>query len=358
MYYRTIFNNQITIEQVYNNTVSEPTKYTVRNESDPPINNIRSSFNYTMLKNALAAVTDEFDMSYTEYNIPKATGGYRLISAPNPTLKTLQRTIYDTLIALGATATDNAFAYESNRTVKDAMVRHQRNNSQYFYKFDISNFFPSCTPEILKTNLEKVYPICCFEEDILDKLIYVAVHNNALPQGSPLSPLLSNLIMTEFDYTMHYIVYRFTGVYTRYADDIIISFKEKHELDWLQNIIQNRLATTISPDLHLNTEKSKCGSIAGRNWHLGIMLNKDNKLTIGHKRHMELKAKINNFIFDFTNQNYWSIINTQRLQGELNWFKSIEPEYADFCIKRLEQKHNTQITLHQMMCRIIKGEVG
>ena len=71
---------------------------------------------------------------------------------------------------------------------------------------------------------------------------------------------------------------------------------------------------------------------------------------------MKLKAKINNFIFDFTNQRYWSIIDTQVLQGELNYFKSIEPEYAQFVIKRLEQKHHSP-SISSMFSDIIARRV-
>ena len=87
-----------------------------------------------------------------------------------------------------------------------------------------------------------------------------------------------------------------------------------------------------------------------------VVLNKDNNITIGHKKKMELKAKINNFIFDFTNRNYWSIIDTQVLQGELNYFRQIEPEYADFVVNRLETKHRSR-SLSSMFADIIAGRV-
>ena len=92
----------------------------------------------------------------------------------------------------------------------------------------------------------------------------------------------------------------------------------RKEISFLERVIQNHLNDEVSPTLQLNREKSRCGSIAGSNWNLGLMLNKDNNITIGHKNKMKLKAKINNFILDFTNQNFWSIIDTQVLQGEVN----------------------------------------
>jgi hypothetical protein len=71
---------------------------------------------------------------------------------------------------------------------------------------------------------------------------------------------------------------------------------------------------------------------------------------------MELKAKLNNFIFDFTNRRYGSIIDTQVLKGELNYFRQIEPEYANFVVNRLENKHHCP-SISSMFADIISGRV-
>ena len=294
---------------------------------------------------------------YTSYNIPKASGGYRTITAPHDVLKNYQKQICGILIQLGATAHNCAYAYELHRTCKDALIKHQSHASKWFYKFDIKDFFPSCTEEVLMDTLSNVYPFCKLDTATLIKLIYVATHPlKYLPQGSPLSPLLSNMVLTSFDFIMYYSVRTFNGVYTRYADDILISTPTKHELNFIQHIVNKHLKETSSK-FRLNTDKARCGAREGSNWNLGLMLNKDNKITIGHKKKLELKAKLNNFIFDFTNHKYWSIIDTQVLQGQINYFKTIEPEYATFVIKRLEQKYNHQYTLAQMFSAIITGRV-
>ena len=359
MFFRTYYtaNNyeQLSITDLYAGrtctTTDNSSVKTIRVEKIPPAWLTNAEHINTRLK-MLFSINANLDIEYTEYSIPKNSGGYRLISAPSDELKRLQSDIYTTLIKYGAYAHDAAFAYVKDRTCLSALQRHQNKKTKWFYKFDLKDFFPSCTTAFLQKQLSQVYPFCILEPDVLNALIKYATYKNALPQGSPLSPLLSNMVMVPFDWAMYYSIRHFNGVYTRYADDIQISFPFKKQLSFVEHIIKGHLPE----GLILNYDKSRCGSNSGHNYNLGLMLNKDNKITIGHKKKMELKAKINNFIFDFTNRRYWSIIDTQVLQGELNYFKQIEPEYADFVIKRLERKHQSP-SISTMFANIISGRV-
>lgn len=358
MYYRTYINQtnfiQYTVDDLYNNVVQPTDNFTntqtIRVENIPPawLNNSQT-YNQT-----LTTFFDNHpvDIVYTQYHIPKHSGGYRLISAPSNELKEVQKELYTLLCKMGAYAHDAAYAYVKERTCLQAIQKHRDKNTEYFYKFDLDNFFPSCTTQLLKEQLKQVYPFCMFTEENLNKIIHIATYHNVLPQGSSLSPLLCNMVLLPFDWHMFYSIKHFDGVYTRYADDILISFKYRKELNFVARIVARHLPTGLT----LNTDKSRCGSIKGHNYNLGLVLNKDHNITIGHKRKMELKAKINNFIFDFTNRNYWSIIETQVLQGELNYFKQIEPQYAAFVIQRLESKHHSQ-SITSMFADIISGRV-
>ena len=366
MYYKTFYkpeyntNMQYTIDMLYNGVTPNnvvitgpPEKMTIR--KDTAFTTINTAL-VNMLETNLHLMNN-IPFEYEEYNIPKSSGGYRRICAPNAQLKELQRNVADNLTRLGAIAHNAAYAYVPSRTCKDALIKHQSAENKWFYKFDIKDFFPSCNTEVLPI-LKYVYPFCALSEDTLSKIIELATYKGALPQGSPLSPLLSNMILTVFDFKMQFSVKAFNGVYTRYADDILISTPTHHELSFIQHIIKKHLES-LSSNFKINTDKSRCGSIKGSNWNLGLILNAENKITLGHDKKMKLKAKINNFIFDFTNQKYWSIIDTQVLQGEVNYFKTIEPEYAAFVIYRLEQKYKQQTrhTLAEMFSAIISGKV-
>lgn len=358
MYYRTYLQRtdfvQYTIDDLYNNrlqnTPVERDVQTIRVKTIPPTWTANSAVYNTRLNEFFN--THTVDIEYTEYHIPKTSGGYRLISAPSDELKAVQKELYTILYNMGAYAHDVAYAYVKERTCLNAIEKHRNHNTKFFYKFDLNNFFPSCTTTLLKAQLKQVYPFCIFDEENLDTIIWLATYKNCLPQGSPLSPLLCNMVLLPFDWAMYYSIRHFDGVYTRYADDLLISVKTRKQLSFIQHIITQHLPEGLT----LNTEKSRCGSINGHNYNLGLVLNKDHNITIGHKKKMELKAKINNFIFDFTNRNYWSIIETQVLQGELNYFKQIEPQYAAFVIRRLEHKHHSP-SITSMFADIISGRV-
>lgn len=364
MFYRTYYiaerlqTPQFSIEDLYagcipenTNTTEAVSTKTIR-VSNIPARWLEESDRLNTVLSNFFNLNANVEIAYTEYHIPKATGGYRLIAAPTDELKDCLRELLKILERFGAAAHNCAHAYIKQRDCLTAIQQHQAAKTQWFYKFDLDSFFPSCTTQLLEETLSYVYPFCIMSAQNLRNLIRFATYHKALPQGSPLSPLLSNIVLTSFDWAMYYSIRHFNGIYTRYADDVLISFPTKKQLSFVENIVQGHLPN----GLRLNQEKSRCGSVAGRNYNLGLVLNKENNITIGHKKKMKLKAKLNNFIFDFTNQRYWSIIDTQVLQGELNYFKSIEPEYAQFVIKRLEQKHHSP-SISSMFSDIIARRV-
>ena len=92
-------------------------------------------------------------------------------------------------------------------------------------------------------------------------------------------------------------------VYTRYADDIILSsdlaFNWREVQDTIVDIVANKFHAPFS----LNTAKTRYGSSAGRNWNLGVMLNSDNQITIGHSKKKVFKAMLFSFMNDEKNGN-------------------------------------------------------
>ena len=59
----------------------------------------------------------------------------------------------------------------------------------------------------------------------LTKALSLCFLNGGLPQGTPISPMLTNLMMIPFDHAIAGQLWKDGFVYTRYADDITISHK-------------------------------------------------------------------------------------------------------------------------------------
>ena len=288
---------------------------------------------------------------YTKFFIPKKSGGLREINAPVPELMTALRnlkTLFETkMFARYHTA---AFAYVSGRSPIDALKRHQNNGSNWFLKTDFSNFFGSTTPEFLRYSLSLIFP---FSEIVktergraaLDKALNLCFLNGGLPQGTPISPMLTNLMMIPIDHKIYNTLRRFNGqsfVYTRYADDSMISSRQDFKPENIIKFINQTLADFRAP-FKIKDEKTRYGSRAGSNWNLGLMLNKDNDITIGHKNKQRFRAMISNYILDRQNGITWELHDIQVLRGYINYYHMVEPEYVDEVIRYNNEKYHTNV---------------
>ena len=283
---------------------------------------------------------------YKEFKIPKKTHGFRTINAPDDILKPKMAKVAKILSdELQILAHDSAWAYVKGRDVITAMKEHQKNNSRWFLKLDLKDFFGSCSVDFIVEQLEKIYPFAVYPSTMPRVIANFATLNGGLPQGTPLSPMLTNLIMVEIDYKINRLIYDLTQeaglfkqhyVYTRYADDIIISAKNNFKYDIIIEAIDNLLEDT---PLTINREKVRYGSSSGRNWNLGIMYNKDNELTIGYREKQKLKVTIYNYIHD----GLWPLEDLRWLLGKLNWLHNVQPDYFEGLMNYYKNKYNVDV---------------
>lgn len=286
------------------------------------------------------------DKHYSSFKIPKHNGKFREIDAPDAELKNLlahaKNVLQNNILVHPHNA---AFAYVPGRCSKHALEKHQYNQSRWYLHLDLKDFFSNCTEDFIHQQLQQVFP---FSEMYLNEktkqqmqiLVSAALYKGRLPQGTPLSPFLTNIIMIPIDNAIYNFCKQWNKqhfVYTRYADDIDIS--SKYEFDYKELLRElNSILARQSP-LQINHEKVHYGSNAGRNWHLGLMLNQQNQITVGYKKKRLIKQKLMNFC---TNKQNWELDDIQTFLGELAYFKSIEPEYHDHLIKQYSNKYNQQ----------------
>lgn len=352
--YITLFKNNtnhISYTQLQQNNFENYTtkayKYTYFIENPRPTNTEKITKTQQQLDIIYALLypyKETYEHQYYTFKIPKRSGGLRTINAPNPDFKDLLRRTKDIFEQnIKVLAHPAAFAYTAQRSIKDALIVHQQNNSNWFLKIDLKNFFNNCTPEIVYDNIKELYPFWYFDDAHkarLKEIIKICSLNNGLPQGTPISPLLTNLLMVSYDYKISQYLYNLNRtsnnkfVYTRYADDILISARKT--FSW--KTIENELKNILQP-FKINSAKTRYGSKAGTNWNLGLMLNKDNNITLGHQKKKVLNAMLNNFLRDFGTPKQWNQSDTYALQGQLSWLKQIEPDYYSYLIQKYEAKY-------------------
>lgn len=306
---------------------------------------------FNIQKEALSA-QDRASLYHTFY-IPKSSGGLRRIDAPLPELMCALRelkTLFETyMFALYHTT---AFAYVRGRSTIDAVKRHQRNESKWFLKLDFSNFFGSTTPEFVFNSLSSIFPFSEIVKSVngkeeLVKALGLCFLNNGLPQGTPVSPFITNVMMIPFDHKISNGLRSFDNrrfVYTRYADDLLISSKIDFDKDKVEKLVTDTLSELNAP-FTVKKEKTRYGSSAGRNWNLGLMLNNQNQITIGHKRKKEFKAMLDNYIRDRKSGNGWERHDIQVLGGLISYYRMVEREYIDYLLKQYSGKHGLSIEL-------------
>lgn len=308
----------------------------------------------------LRAVENRHDL-YHSFVIPKKSGGLRHIDAPNDdlmfALRRLKSLFENDFHALYHTS---AFAYVPKRCTVDAIKRHQANESRWFLKFDFHDFFGSTTKEFVMKQLERIFP---FSEvvkskqgrDALSTAIDLAFLDGGLPQGTPFSPMITNIMMIPIDFELCNRLKAFEVrrhgapkdaepapqrfVYTRYADDILISSRYDFDERMVEKLLMDVLRLYDAP-FTLNRSKTRYGSSAGSNWNLGIVLNKDNQITVGHKKKREFKAILASYMMDHLAGKPWNIEDVRYLDGISNYYQMVEPDTIHAIIEHAEEKFN------------------
>ena len=300
---------------------------------------------------------------YHSFRIPKATGGFRKIDAPCEELQNqlnrLRMFIQDDCGVLYHTS---AFAFVKGRSIVDCVTKHQKNNSMWFLKTDFSGFFPNTTLDFMMKMLSMIFPLSeiCLREDgyaELKKAISLAFLNGGLPQGTVVSPLLSNIQMIPIDHKLFNELSKRKIVYTRYADDIHMSAQEMFPWRDIVKLIEDTLKEFDAP-WQIKQEKTHFGKKAGRsaNWCLGLLLNKDNNITVSYKKKNYFKAALCSFILDTKNGKYWELGDVQHLRGQLSYYTMVEPEYFSKIVKEQGKKWN--VNVNDMFKAYLNGTVG
>lgn len=295
---------------------------------------------------------------YYSFKIPKSTGGFRQIDAPCDELKSeMSRLVNFIKNDCGVLYHTSAFAYVEGRSIVDNNKKHQKNESNWYLKTDFSGFFPSTTVEFAMKMLSMVFPlseVCKRPDgyDALSKAISLSFIDDSLVQGSPLSPFLTNWLMIPIDHAIFNELAGRNIVYTRYADDMHISAKEKFPWEEIVNIIKKTLKEFGAP-YEIKKEKTHFGSQKGKNWCLGLMINADNNITVGYKKKQQFRAALTSFILDTKNGRHWDMGDVQHLRGLMSYYTMVEPDYFGTIIDRQNKKWD--VNVKQMFKQYLNG---
>lgn len=168
---------------------------------------------------------------YREFEIPKKNGKQRKITAPKSNrVKVLQRRLADLLnecfeqINRDNNRKSLSHGFRKNHSISTNAQNHK--NKRYVFNVDLQDFFPSINfgrvrGFFIKNNDSSLDP------KVATIIAQIACHKNELPQGSPCSPIISNLIGHLLDIRMVNLAKKAKCTYSRYADDLTFSTNKK-----------------------------------------------------------------------------------------------------------------------------------
>ena len=201
--------------------------------------------------------------------IPKPDGGVRKLGIPTVVDRIIQQAIAQQLQPIYEPLfSDVSYGYRPKRSGQQAVRQVKKYAEQgytYAVEVDLSKYFDTLNHELLMellrkqihdkrvTGLIKKY----LKAGVMEDGVITRTREGS-PQGGPLSPMLANIYLNEFDQEMA----RRGVKVVRYADDIIVVTKSKraaeHMLESCQKFLEGKLKLTM------NLQKSKVVSMFSR----------------------------------------------------------------------------------------------
>ncbi len=168
---------------------------------------------------ALYGATHHWYRHYHNVKVPKGNGEYRELCVPDNFLKTIQRRIADKLLAY-----EEISPYATAYRLCGSTIANARPHigAPVILKLDIRHFFDNIIYPQVK---DKAFPAQKYSEPNRILLTLLCMYRDSLPQGAPTSPVISNIIMRDFDNTVGKWCASKDIKYTRYCDDMTFSGK-------------------------------------------------------------------------------------------------------------------------------------
>ena len=198
--------------------------------------------------------------------IPKPDGGVRKLGIPSVKDRIIQQAIAQMLMPIYEPIfAEGSYGYRPGRSAQDAIFKirgYYDEGYEWAVLLDLSKYFDTLNHEKLLNLLrreiddERVIQLIkrFLKSGVMDNGVVVATDEGS-PQGGPLSPLLANIYLNEFDHE-----YERRGVpVIRYADDIVLLCKSERATERLLESSIRYLEGKMK--LKVNREKSHIAKV-------------------------------------------------------------------------------------------------
>ena len=262
--------------------------------------------------------------------IPKPDGGTRELGVPTVIDRWIQQSVAQVLTEIfEPDFTESSYGFRPGRSAQMALkasLQHINDGYKYVVDIDLEKFFDRVNHDILMGLIAKKV-----EDKGVLKLIRGYLESGVLlngvkvrsqegtPQGGPLSPLLSNILLNELDKELEHRGHRFC----RYADDCNIYVRSPRAGERVMRGIRQFIEKKLK--LRINEHKSAVASPTRRKF-LGYSFYKTRgryKLRVHEKSYKRLKDKLREVTNRNTGMNFEARVRrlTEVTRGWVNYFK-------------------------------------
>ena len=233
-----------------------------------------------------------------QVEIPKPNGGKRKLGIPTVTDRIIQQAIAQVLSPIYERKfSDHSYGFRPNRSAHQALKKgseYVEQGRKIVVDMDLKTFFDVVNHDRLMYRLSTTIgdkTLLGLIRKYLQSGIMVdgvvSQRTEGTPQGSPLSPLLSNIVLDELDEELERRGHKFV----RYADDCNIYVRSQvageRVMESVSNFIENKLKLIV------NREKSQVCEV-NQTKFLGYTIQKDGNLSIAIKSVERFKEKVRN----------------------------------------------------------------
>lgn len=262
--------------------------------------------------------------------LPKPKGGYRQLCIPTVKDRMIQQAIHQILHPIfDPTFSPTSYGFRRGRSTHDAITQlshYIKGGRTYVVDIDMAKFFDEVNHDRLLNRLG---------QNLKDKELLGLIHQylkagilkdglmsqriKGTPQGSPLSPLLSNIVLDELDKELSKRGHH----YVRYADDLVILVGSQKAAERVKG------STTTYIENHLKLKVNKTKSRICRPLdlnYLGYRLMGNGQILLSKESEERLRSKIRQVTQRNRGRSFEQLIKelTPLLRGWLNYFKAAE----------------------------------
>lgn len=259
----------------------------------------------------------------------------RTIYKPSPTLKEFHHFLSGFLLDYIPVDQSVSFAYRKGATLLQAVAPHAR--SRAFFQTDLERFFDSITSDLIRSVILSATTPVSDLANYIDHILGLLTINGKLPIGYSTSPLLSNACLFGFDSRLTAISNERQWIYTRYADDIMISAEDRLVIADASQVIESCLTAELGIGFTLNQSKSKLTTIGRKVKFLGLVILPTGAIVIDKEVRHRMESWLYFYVTDrsrlakiFQEQRDEGMEEgLQRLSGFISYAHAADPTYLE-----------------------------